>query len=383
MKKLFLVAVIAIAGWLNIQAQTSPAPERYNNLLEQMVLLEQPKAEFLMNATMETLAKDPKGYRMMMELAEKRFSDPAEPLHNEQLYMVVLKHTTENFVLSNAEKEKQRLLLMGAKKNMIGTTAADFDYVTPNDKAVHHLKDLKADYILVYFNNPDCESCETVKERLANNELINNLVSEKKLIVLGIYPYDDQKLWEKSKYPTMMINGWNQSRQIEYNELYDLPTLPCFYLLDNNYTVLIKNEGSLNKVETRLKALMSANTAGPAPAPQPKAKDDPNFVHCDQMLNYLLNNQYNELYNCLTDDLKSKTKPDDLNGALTKTEEMFGKYKGNEPWEIRKYQEYKTYCSILNYEKGKAGLIIIFDENGKVSAVTFVPDQVIKDMPAY
>ena len=383
MKKLFLVAVIAIAGWLNIQAQTSPAPERYNNLLEQMVLLEQPKAEFLMNATMETLAKDPKGYRMMMELAEKRFSDPADPLHNEQLYMVVLKHTTENFVLSNAEKEKQRLLLMGAKKNMIGTIAADFDYVTPNDKAVHHLKDLKADYILVYFNNPDCESCETVKERLANNELINNLVSEKKLIVLGIYPYDDQKLWKKSKYPSMMINGWNQSRQIEYNELYDLPTLPCFYLLDNNYTVLIKNEGSLNKVETRLKALMSANTAGPAPAPQPKAKDDPNFVHCDQMLNYLLNNQYNELYNCLTDDLKSKTKPDDLNGALTKTEEMFGKYKGNEPWEIRKYQEYKTYCSILNYEKGKAGLIIIFDENGKVSAVTFVPDQVIKDMPAY
>ena len=383
MKKLFLVAVIAIAGWLNIQAQTSPAPERYNNLLEQMVLLEQPKAEFLMNATMETLAKDPKGYRMMMELAEKRFSDPADPLHNEQLYMVVLKHTTENFVLSNAEKEKQRLLLMGAKKNMIGTIAADFDYVTPNDKAVHHLKDLKADYILVYFNNPDSESCETVKERLANNELINNLVSEKKLIVLGIYPYDDQKLWKKSKYPSMMINGWNQSRQIEYNELYDLPTLPCFYLLDNNYTVLIKNEGSLNKVETRLKALMSANTAGPAPAPQPKAKDDPNFVHCDQMLNYLLNNQYNELYNCLTDDLKSKTKPDDLNGALTKTEEMFGKYKGNEPWEIRKYQEYKTYCSILNYEKGKAGLIIIFDENGKVSAVTFVPDQVIKDMPAY
>ena len=52
MKKLFLVAVIAVAGWLSSQAQSSPAPERYNNLLEQMVQLEQPKAEFLMNATM-------------------------------------------------------------------------------------------------------------------------------------------------------------------------------------------------------------------------------------------------------------------------------------------------------------------------------------------
>lgn len=237
------------------QAQSLPAPEKYNQLLEQMVNLEQRKAEFLMNATMETLAKDPKGYRQMMELAERRFSDAADPIHNEGLYMVVLKHVTENFVLSNAEKEKQRLLLEGAKKNMIGSVAADFDYVVAGDKATHHLKDLKADNILVYFNNPDCESCEAVKQRLAENELINNLVNDKKLIVLAIYPYDDQKLWKKAKYPKMMINGWNQSHQIEYAELYDLPTLPCFYLLDKDYKVLIKNEGSLNKVEAMLKKL--------------------------------------------------------------------------------------------------------------------------------
>ena len=237
------------------QAQSLPAPEKYNQLLEQMVNLEQRKAEFLMNATMETLAKDPKGYRQMMELAERRFSDAADPIHNEGLYMVVLKHVTENFVLSNAEKEKQRLLLEGAKKNMIGSVAADFDYVVAGDKATHHLKDLKANNILVYFNNPDCESCEAVKQRLAENELINNLVNDKKLIVLAIYPYDDQKLWKKAKYPKMMINGWNQSHQIEYAELYDLPTLPCFYLLDKDYKVLIKNEGSLNKVEAMLKKL--------------------------------------------------------------------------------------------------------------------------------
>ena len=125
---------------------------------------------------------------------------------------------------------------------MIGTVAANFDYVTPGDKSTHQLNELNSDYILIYFNNPDCESCETVKQR------------NKKLIVLAIYPYDDQKLWKKAKYPKMMINGWNQSRQVEY-ELYDLPTLPCFYLLDKEHKVLIKNEGSLNKVEATLKSL--------------------------------------------------------------------------------------------------------------------------------
>ncbi len=254
---------MAIAGWFTAGAQTGPAPEKYSQLLEQVVKLEQRKAEFLMNATMETLVKDPKGYRQMLELAERRFSDPTDALHNEGLYLVVLKHATDNYVLSGAEIEKQRLLLAGARKNMIGSVAADFDYVTPGDKTVHHLKDLKADNILVYFNNPDCESCEMVKERLAASEQINRMVDNKKLIVLAIYPYDDQKLWKKTKYPKMMINGWNQSHNIEYGELYDLPTLPCFYLLDKDFKVLIKNEGSLNKVEAALNAITQAQEVGP------------------------------------------------------------------------------------------------------------------------
>ncbi len=267
MKKFFFAVIISMLGCVNIQAQSMPAPEKYNELLEQVVLLDQVRAEFLVNAIMESLKENPKGYRQMMELAEKRFSDAADTLHNEGLYMTVLKHTTENYVLSGGERERQRLLLEGAKKNMIGTVAADFDYVTADSKEVHHLKDLKANHILVYFNNPDCESCEKVKQRLAENELINTLVKEKKLIVLAIYPYENQKLWKKAKYPKMMINGWNKSQQIEYAELYDLPTLPCFYLLDSDYKVLVKNEGSLNKVEAKLKELIKAQTAGPVPAP--------------------------------------------------------------------------------------------------------------------
>ncbi len=259
MKKFILATVAVLATWSCTLAQSMPAPERFNDFLEQMAKMPQRNAEFLMKATMESLAKEPKAYRQMVELAEHRFSDAADPIHNEGIYMVVLKHAVENYVLSGNEREKQRLLLEGAKKNMQGTIATDFDFVTPGDKTVHHLKDLKADNILVYFNNPDCESCEAVKERLASNELINQLVNDKKLIVLAIYPYDDGKLWKKTKYPKMMMNGWNQSRTIEYGELYDLPTLPCFYLMDKDYRVLIKNEGSLNKVEAMLKTLTGQN----------------------------------------------------------------------------------------------------------------------------
>lgn len=395
MKKLFLAAIIAITAWLNIQAQGMPAPEKFNEYLEQVAKMDQLKGEFLMTATMESLSSDPVRYRQMMELAEKRFSDPADPIHNEGLYMAVLKHTAEKFILSGAEREKQRLLLEGAKKNKIGSVATDFDYVTPKDKTVRYLKNLKADYILVYFNNPDCESCEAVKERLASNELINLLINDKKLIVLGIYPYNDQKLWKKAKYPNMMINGWNQSQQIEYAELYDLPTLPCFYLLDKDYTVLMKNEGSLNKVEAMLKKLTTDAPEPAAPAapaaekstsltrsnvsPQPKTipapADDPNTARCEQLLGYLLENNAQELYDSLADNMKTRVTPETFDGTMAKVEERFGKYQGHEIWEIQEVQNMKAYTSLLTFEKEKLGIFIVFSDDGKVKGINLTPAQ--------
>ena len=389
MKKFIFTVIVAIAGWFNAQAQSVPAPERYNDFIEQVAALDQVRAEFLMNATMETLVSDPKGYRQMMELAEKRFSDAADPIHNEGLYMVVLKHAIEQYVLSNTEKEKQRLLLEGAKKNMIGTIAADFDYVTPDDKTVHHLKDLKANYVLVYFNNPDCESCEKVKERLASNDLINKMVNEKKLIVLAIYPYDDQNLWKKAKYPKMMINGWNQSRQIEYAELYDLPTLPCFYLLDKDYKVLIKNEGSLNKVEAYLNDLLNPQVAGPElPEADPTAKkqpaavaaspSDPRTVSSEKMLGYLLENKSQEIYDSLADQVKSQVQPTTFEGALSQIETQMGKYQSHEPWMIQKFQGTEAYTTLMNFEKAQLGFIIAYDKDGKIIGINMVPAQAIK-----
>ena len=396
MKKLILAAMVAIAGWFTCQAQSMPAPEKYNKLLEETAQLEQNKAEFLMYATMETLSKDPKGYRQMMELAERRFSDAADPIHNEGLYMVVLKHAVEKYVLSGAEIERQRLLLEGAKKNMIGTEAADFDYITPNSKDVKHLKDLKADYILVYFNNPDCESCETVKQRLAENELINKMVNEKKLIVLAIYPYEDQKLWKKAKYPKMMINGWNKSHQLEYAELYHLPTLPCFYLLDKDYKVIVKNEGSLNKVEAKLKDLTTPQVVGPAPeapkaseaAPKersmPKIKtyaapaDDPNTAKSDQMLHYLLENKGQELYGNLSETTKSHIDPKLFDNALGQVESQLGKFQNHEDWKIQEIKDMKTYNCPLNFENGKAVLVIAYDNEGKILIFNMVPPEAIR-----
>lgn len=395
MKKLILTVIVAIAGWLGMQAQSTPAPEKYNEFIEQIAEQNPTTASILMNATMESLSKDAKDYRQMLELAERRFSDPADPIHNEYLYMIVLNHAVENYVLSATEKEKQRLLLEGAKKNMEGSIAADFDFVTPDGKDVQHLKDLHADNILVFFNNPDCDACETVKERLSTNEFINQLVKDKKLIVLAIYPYDDQKMWKKTKYPKMMINGWNQSRQIEYAELYDLPTLPCFYLLDKDYKVLMKNEGSLNKVEARLKnpeaQAMAASTdlktvpthqaQQPKPAvkqqPVPAPADDPKTILSEQLLGYLINNQSQEMYDHMASIIKERVQANYFDGALKQVEAQMGKYQSHEAWEIQLVRGIKSYTSLMHFENGPLGIVIFYDTDNNVVGMNIVPPEVI------
>ena len=111
--------------------------------------------------------------------------------------------------------------------------------------------------------------------------------------------------------------------------------------------------------------------------------DDPYTSLSESILNKFVNNEYNDLYDLLAEDVKSQTESTALDGALAKTEEMMGKYESHKPWEIRYFRGNKAYTSLLNFEKGEAGIILIYDENGKAKGMSFVPAQVIKNMPGH
>ncbi len=255
MKKVFLAIMLTVTGLAWAQAQMVPAPDKYNQFLEQLTQVPAQNSVIIADATLKALANDSKGYRQMLNLAEERFGNPADSIHNELLYIAFMQSAVNDYVLGNDEKERHRLLLMGALKNQIGQPAADIDYVTPDNlKQTHFLHEITTPQVLLYFNDPNCESCEKVKKRLGENELIASMVRDGKLTVLSIYPFDDQKKWLKTQYPSVVVNGYNASHSIEFNELYDLPSLPVFYLLDQSHKVILKNEASLNNV---LKALSS------------------------------------------------------------------------------------------------------------------------------
>ncbi|MDO4970896.1 MAG: hypothetical protein Q4E41_02250 [Bacteroidales bacterium] len=179
--------------------------------------------------------------------AEATLGNPLSVDHNEEKFVELLKAISINDALSETDKMRPKLLLEEALKNHVGTKAHDIEYITPDD-STHYISESLSPLTLIYFNDPDCDACEMVKERLDTCSILKTMVKERKLEIIGIYTLNDEQSWRNTDFPDYIINGWNKNQEIEFKETYLLPTLPLFYLLDSDKKVLLKAEASLSKV---------------------------------------------------------------------------------------------------------------------------------------
>ena len=102
---------------------------------------------------------------------------------------------------------------------------------------------LKADYTLLFFYNPDCQTCMEIKNAMKQSSRLKELVSSEKMKVLTLYPDEDVALWRShlNELSDEWVNGYDKG-QILTNELhYDLSAIPSFYLLDKDKKVLLKD----------------------------------------------------------------------------------------------------------------------------------------------
>lgn len=192
--------------------------------------------------TIEQTTVDKKVFTYFTDLADKYLYDPNSPLRNEEFYIPVLQAMIASPILSDTEKIRPQARLELAQKNRIGTKALNFTYTLASG-AQGTLYQLKADYILLFINNPGCQACSDMIEGLKNAPIVNQLLKEKKLILLSIYPDEELDDWKKhlDEFPKEWINGYDKTFAIKEQQLYDLKAIPTLYLLNKEKTVLLKD----------------------------------------------------------------------------------------------------------------------------------------------
>ena len=208
-----------------------------------------------------------------MTLAEKYLYDPNSPYRDGELYLPFLQWTIHSKKIEDIWKERPRYQLKLVLENRVGTQAHDFHYITngngsdasskgsTKDKASTKgtLYNIKSEYTLIYFNNPECHDCSRVHGYLVASKVFTTMLQTGRLKLLALYPDEDLGAWSRHKeeYPS----SWIAARYAKKadRETYHLPAIPSLYLLDKNKKVLLK-DAPVEAVEEYLRK--SAKSAG-------------------------------------------------------------------------------------------------------------------------
>ena len=171
--------------------------------------------------------KKKKVFFYFTDLAEKYLYDPNSPMRNEELYIPVLDAMLESTVLDDTEKILPKGRRELAEQNRLGRQAEDFTYTLVSGKS-GTLYGVKADYTLLFINNPGCHACEEGIKELKQALAINKEFEAGNLKILSVYPDEDKEEWERhlSDFPKEWINGYDKKLMIKEKNLYDLKAIP-------------------------------------------------------------------------------------------------------------------------------------------------------------
>ena len=176
------------------------------------------------------------------ETMSRYWQNANSPMRNEEMLIRLCRSVEEVPQVEEVLKQRASFARRMAEKNRPGMKAADFVYTLASGKQAR-MYGLKAEYTLLFFYNPDCHTCADVKQAMQRSLLLKDMVSGGRMKVLTVYPDEDVALWRShlEEMSEEWINGYDKGQILTHETLYDLSSIPSFYLLDKEKKVLLKD----------------------------------------------------------------------------------------------------------------------------------------------
>ena len=181
-------------------------------------------------------------FETFVQMAEKYLFDPNSPLRNEDLYSPFTEKLSRSAHLYEATRDRYAYVTEMCRLNEKGTKAADFRFCDKSGR-MHTLYGITAEYTLLFFSNPGCQSCLEIINILKAEPVVAQMVAEGRLAVLNIYIDEDLQGWKEYMpvYPEEWYNGFDPDLVIRTERIYNVRAIPSLYLLDSGKTVLLKD----------------------------------------------------------------------------------------------------------------------------------------------
>lgn len=246
--------------WDDTRLINSPIPdEKFQNyalLLYQ--LSDYHTTDTLLLNTLNKSKKSTAYYYKFFDKLEKIIGSQTSPYWTEHLYILMLKHALNQNEIEQPRSIRYKKELSRLDKNLPGSQVPNFKILLNNGDTTD-LYHIEGEYLILYFQNPECPTCIEVRDKLSRIETLNKAIINKKITFLTIYFEQNEALWRSylsSKANPLYVHGWDYLNDIESNELYDTRVIPYMYLLDRNKKV-IKKDIYWNEIEDYIKRIIN------------------------------------------------------------------------------------------------------------------------------
>ena len=236
---------LALHYWDNIDFNDSTiignediSEQGFSNFISIMPYVTQKEVAFAEFISKISLKPDVQDY--FMAVAKKYLAESQSPVFNEELYIMMLQSLLSSDMLDSARRAKYSVILNTEIKNRVGEVATDFEFML-RDGERGRLSEIDAKYILVFFSDPDCDRCNSVKAQIDASAVVRIKLLLGDLALLSVCVEGDTDAWKRIKTPDEWIDACDEKGEIYDQELYDIPGLPSFYLLDSSHRVILRD----------------------------------------------------------------------------------------------------------------------------------------------
>ena len=181
-------------------------------------------------------------YLRLTEMVSRYLYDPNSPLRDEDLYLPFVEALSKSACTRDDMRNAYLHELKMCSTNPFGAKVPNIRY---KDVKGHKgtLYAIDADYTMLFFSNPGCESCKGIIKDVMSRGYIESLIKDKKLSVMNIYIDEEVSKWRdySPNYPSCWINGYDYTFSLRDGNDYDIRAIPSLYLLDSSKRVLMKD----------------------------------------------------------------------------------------------------------------------------------------------
>ena len=181
-------------------------------------------------------------YLRLTEMVSRYLYDPNSPLRDEDLYLPFVEAMSKSDCTREDMKNAYKYELKMCNTNPYGSKVPDIRY---KDIKGHKgtLYAVNADYTMLFFSNPGCESCKGIIKDVMSRGNVESLIADKKLSIVNIYIDEEVSKWRdySPNYPSCWINGYDYTFSLRDSGDFDIRAIPSLYLLDASKRVLMKD----------------------------------------------------------------------------------------------------------------------------------------------